>query len=129
MSAVLSAYRISRPDLASASLTELIGQATDVGQDYPYSGYVMFNLLNAAEEIGIHLGHDPDADDETFFTFGQSDLSAIERLNLDKLLDTALCDIDLDGEQLRAAAVDSFSWLSGLVRDTPPEEILVLDID
>jgi hypothetical protein len=137
MSAIASFFRVSRTELeAGQGVAELHKQATDLGEDYGWSGYVMLNLLMTLEDEGVALGSgladeiDTDEDTRTLFFATSADLEAIERLDLNRLDTESVGDgLDLDEDELREAVAESVTLLHQLIAGTGPDDVLVISIE
>ncbi|MCL2465970.1 MAG: hypothetical protein FWF02_00150 [Micrococcales bacterium] len=134
MSSVACFYRVDRVELEASPVSEVIGEGTDLGLGYPWSGHVMMALLDYLDEIEIGVGLDLDiADDDdaplvAFFT--RADAPAILGLQVAQILgdETMFDDLGLDDEEIVDAVRDSVETLRELIDGTGPDEVLVVAV-
>lgn len=136
MSSVVSFYRVQRSDLADGGeLAELLTGATEVGEDYGWSGNVMRNLLTAMAAADVVLGagltEEVQADEDGLVYLATADdIEAIESLDLDDLDEDSLGNgLDMDEAEVREAMTESLTLLRELIAGTGPDEVLVISID
>lgn len=137
MSSIAWFYRVPRADLLDArgAVAPLLDRATDLGDDYLWSGYVMMNFVLALDEAGVNLGADladeAEPDDETALLFFAvpDDLDAIESLDLNRLDEETLgMGLELDDDELREAVAESAMFLREVIAGTAPDEVVVIRI-
>ena len=136
MSATAFFYRVPRSGLGEeGEIAGLLARATDLGDDYCWSGYVMFNVLLTLAQTGASLGAglaevaDPDGEAGAVFFATSADIGTIDSLDLNQLSgDSLRVGLDLDDDELREAVADSVAMLRQLIAGAAPHEVLVIQI-
>ncbi len=136
MSSIACFYRVPRSDLDKGDgIAELLARSDELGHDYCWSGYVMFNLLVALAEAGVDLGAglaevtDPDGEAGAIFLATPAHIGIIDGLDLNRLdAEFLSMGLDLDDDELREAVGESVTTLREFLVGTESHEVLVIQI-